>query len=98
MDEPSSVSRSKTIQKWFWIDDANDPNELDPTTQRVSYLPNHWSITQAKLGLDSTQETIQASDDGRANLVLHSSGRKAIPFGKIGEHLQTPLPLTVWTV
>jgi hypothetical protein len=88
-------------QKWFQTDDTNEsdePDEPDATTQLgwyqviKGYLPNQWSITQENIFRDSTQDTIQAND-GRANL-LHSSGRKAIPFGKIGVHQQTPLPLT----
>jgi hypothetical protein len=55
------------IQKWFRTDDTNETVEPDPTTQLgwyqviKGYLPNQWSISQAKTK-DSTQDTVQAND------------------------------------
>jgi Holliday junction resolvase RusA-like endonuclease len=55
------------IQKWFWTDDTNEPDEPDPTTQLglyqviKGYLPNQWSMKQATFFRD------QGLDDSRYN-------------------------------
>jgi hypothetical protein len=51
------------IQKWFLANDVNESDEPDPTTQPgwyqtiKGYLPNQWSITQAKFSRDQGLDT-----------------------------------------
>jgi hypothetical protein len=55
----------------------------------VERIPSDFFVIKA-----FTQDTLQVHD-GRANL-LHSSGRKAIPYGNIGVHPHMPLALTTF--